>query len=73
MANNYYSLRKNPCLVVRLMHSVDIPCVGSYDHFCFFDHIQQSKKKKDSFAFFVFFTFKSKTTSISFVISYTLL
>lgn len=31
----------------------------SYDHFCFFDHISQSTKKKDDFAFFVFFTFKS--------------
>ncbi|KAI9466817.1 hypothetical protein BJY52DRAFT_1161965 [Lactarius psammicola] len=31
----------------------------SYDHFCFFDHIQQSTKKSDDFAFFVFFTFKS--------------
>jgi hypothetical protein len=33
--------------------------LGSYDHFCFFDHIQQSTKKSDDFAFFVFFTFKS--------------
>jgi hypothetical protein len=32
---------------------------GSYDHFCFFDHISNSTKKKDDFAFFVFFTFKS--------------
>jgi len=31
----------------------------SYDHFCFFDHIQQSTKRSDDFAFFVFFTFKS--------------
>ncbi|THH17963.1 hypothetical protein EW146_g2965 [Bondarzewia mesenterica] len=31
----------------------------SYDHFCFFDHISQSTKKKDDFAFFIFFTFKS--------------
>lgn len=31
----------------------------SYDHFCFFDHIQQSTKKSDDFAFFIFFTFKS--------------
>jgi hypothetical protein len=68
MANNYYSLRKNPFPGRQTMYSVDIPHVGSYDHFCFFDHIQQSKKKKDSFAFFIFFTFKSKTTSISFVI-----
>ncbi|KAI0049643.1 hypothetical protein FA95DRAFT_1556738 [Auriscalpium vulgare] len=31
----------------------------SYDHFCFFDHISQSTKKSDDFAFFIFFTFKS--------------
>ncbi|KAI0269179.1 hypothetical protein BC834DRAFT_841789 [Gloeopeniophorella convolvens] len=31
----------------------------SYDHFCFFDHIQRSTKKSDDFAFFIFFTFKS--------------
>jgi len=31
----------------------------SYDHFCFFDHIQQSTKISDNFAFFIFFTFKS--------------
>jgi len=31
----------------------------SYDYFCFFDHISNSTKKKDDFAFFVFFTFKS--------------
>ncbi|KAI6152010.1 hypothetical protein BKA82DRAFT_4105960 [Pisolithus tinctorius] len=31
----------------------------SYNHFCFFDHISNSTKKKDDFAFFIFFTFKS--------------
>ncbi|THH33657.1 hypothetical protein EUX98_g548 [Antrodiella citrinella] len=31
----------------------------SYDHFCFFDHISNSTKRMDDFAFFVFFTFKS--------------
>jgi len=31
----------------------------SYDHFCFFEHISNSTKKKDDFAFFVFFTFKT--------------
>ncbi|OAX43865.1 hypothetical protein K503DRAFT_730588 [Rhizopogon vinicolor AM-OR11-026] len=31
----------------------------SYEHFCFFDHISNSTKKKDDFAFFIFFTFKS--------------
>ncbi|BGP43940.1 Potassium transporter [Rhodotorula kratochvilovae] len=30
----------------------------SYNHFCFFSQIDNSKKKKDNFAFFVFFTFK---------------
>jgi len=30
----------------------------SYDHFCFFCHINDSTKKKDDFAFFIFFTFK---------------
>ncbi|KZT43041.1 hypothetical protein SISSUDRAFT_979067 [Sistotremastrum suecicum HHB10207 ss-3] len=30
----------------------------SYDHFCFFCHISDSTKKKDDFAFFIFFTFK---------------
>ncbi|EIN10735.1 hypothetical protein PUNSTDRAFT_100476 [Punctularia strigosozonata HHB-11173 SS5] len=31
----------------------------SYNHFCFFSHISNSTKKKDDFAFFIFFTFKS--------------
>jgi len=31
----------------------------SYDHFCFFNHISDSTKTSDDFAFFVFFTFKS--------------
>jgi len=31
----------------------------SYDYFCFFDHISNSTKLSDDFAFFVFFTFKS--------------
>jgi len=31
----------------------------SYDHFCFFDHISNSTKTSDDFAFFVFFVFKS--------------
>ncbi|BGP28077.1 vacuole protein [Rhodotorula toruloides] len=30
----------------------------SYDHHCFFGQIEESKKKKDSVAFWVFFTFK---------------
>ncbi|KAK0551468.1 Potassium transporter [Tilletia horrida] len=32
--------------------------LNSYDHFCFFQQINNSKKKKDEFAFFIFFTFK---------------
>lgn len=36
---------------------------GSYDHFCFFDHISNSTKTSDDFAFFVFFTFKSRRLS----------
>jgi len=31
----------------------------SYNHFCFFDHISNSTKISDDFAFFVFFVFKS--------------
>lgn len=31
----------------------------SYAHFCFFDHISNSTKTSDDFAFFVFFVFKS--------------
>lgn len=30
----------------------------SYDHYCFFSHINDSKKKQDEFAFFIYFTFK---------------
>ncbi|PWN19288.1 hypothetical protein BCV69DRAFT_251608, partial [Microstroma glucosiphilum] len=30
----------------------------SYDHFCFFSQINNSTKKKDEIAFFIFFTFK---------------
>ncbi|KIY73641.1 hypothetical protein CYLTODRAFT_416671 [Cylindrobasidium torrendii FP15055 ss-10] len=33
--------------------------IRSYPHFCFFDHISNSTKTSDDFAFFVFFTFKS--------------
>lgn len=31
-------------------------CLRSYDHFCFFCQIDNSKKKKDEAVFFVFFT-----------------
>ncbi|UZJ51631.1 hypothetical protein CBS101457_000951 [Exobasidium rhododendri] len=30
----------------------------SYNHFCFFSQLNNSKKKKDELAFFIFFTFK---------------
>lgn len=36
----------------------DYYSLKSYNHFCFFSQINNSKKKKDEFAFFVFFTFK---------------
>jgi len=32
--------------------------IRSYDYFCFFCQINNSKKKKDELAFFIFFTFK---------------
>lgn len=38
----------------------------SYDHFCFFSQINNSKKKKDEFAFFVFFTFKGASITDSY-------
>ena len=62
MANNYYSLRKYPIcsLPPRYPHDSDrLLHPGSYDHFCFFCHINDSTKTLDNFAFFVFFTFKS--------------
>jgi len=36
----------------------DYYSLRSYDHFCFFIQIASSTKKKDEFAFFIFFTFK---------------
>lgn len=36
----------------------DYYSIRSYDHFCFFCQINNSKKKKDELAFFIFFTFK---------------
>lgn len=38
--------------------SQDYYSMRSYNHFCFFCQIDNSKKKKDEFAFFIFFTFK---------------
>lgn len=35
-----------------------------YDYYCFFSQINNSKKKKDEFAFFVFFTFKGALQSL---------
>ena len=62
VANNYYSLRR----FIHLCHSTPpniLASTGSYDHFCFFDHISNSTKTSDDFAFFVFFTFKSRRLS----------
>ena len=56
MANNYYSLRR-----FKLLSDIQLLLIfslGSYDHFCFFDHISNSTKTSDDFAFFVFFVFK---------------
>ncbi|PWN35710.1 uncharacterized protein FA14DRAFT_160744 [Meira miltonrushii] len=36
----------------------DYYSIRSYNHFCFFCQINNSKKKKDELAFFIFFTFK---------------
>lgn len=58
MAQNYYSLRmsqQSPDQYLSLTGGL-----GSYDHFCFFCHINDSTKKKDDFAFFIFFTFKGE-------------
>ena len=57
MANNYYSLRMYQSH--RSNGKYNNPFLGSYPHFCLFDHISNSTKKKDDFAFFIFFTFKS--------------
>lgn len=43
--------------------SQDYYSLRSYDHFCFFSQINNSKKKKDEFAFFIFFTFKGYISS----------
>jgi hypothetical protein len=45
--------------------SQDWYSMRSYDHFCFFCQIDNSKKKKDEFAFFIFFTFKGTPQSSS--------
>jgi hypothetical protein len=47
--------------VVAMRHLLMI--AGSYNHFCFFEHISDSTKTIDDFAFFVFFTFKSQLSS----------
>ena len=56
MANNYYSLSMSFTSIIGTCTNVR---KGSYDHFCFFNHISDSTKRMDDFAFFVFFTFKS--------------
>lgn len=57
MTHNYYSLRKY-CgdFFVSILSFFS----GSYDHFSLFCTISNSTKKKDDFAFFIFFTFKGK-------------
>ncbi|WVQ75781.1 hypothetical protein IAR50_005414 [Cryptococcus sp. DSM 104548] len=37
----------------------DYYCFKNYDNFCLFCQIESSTKKKDDFAFFIFFTFKN--------------
>ena len=59
MANHYYSLRAYNASP-GYSDTYSVPS-GSYDCFCFFDHISNSTKTSDDFAFFVFFTFKSKS------------
>jgi len=58
MAQNYYSLRMSQQSSDQ--YSSLTGGSGSYDHFCFFCHIEDSTKKKDDFAFFIFFTFKGR-------------
>ena len=43
----------------QMVNSSQLLLLGSYDHFCFFNHISNSTKTSDDFAFFVFFVFKS--------------
>ena len=57
-AHNYYSLRMSRQSPDQYLYLTSGS--GSYDHFCFFCHINDSTKKKDDFAFFIFFTFKGK-------------
>jgi hypothetical protein len=59
LAHDYYSLSESIHLLVFQQTSC---LLGSYDHFCFFEHISNSTKLSDDFAFFVFFTFKSRFT-----------
>jgi hypothetical protein len=42
----------------------DYYSLRSYEHFCFFCQINNSKKKKDEFAFFIFFTFKGERADV---------
>lgn len=65
MANSFYSLSEYgfPRQLRKNMISLTTR-EESYDHFCFFSQIENSTKKKDDFAFFVFFTFKGTVSVI---------
>lgn len=52
----------------QIVNAYQFLSLGSYDHFCFFDHISNSTKTSDDFAFFVFFVFKSNR--LHFVVSF---
>ena len=66
MAHSWYALRRSVRLPFEsqwhtLAHTRR--SAHSYNHFCFFSQIDNSKKKKDNLAFFVFFTFKGAPSS----------
>lgn len=58
MANDYYAFSENR-LLPRLRNAF-ADFAESYDNHCLFSQISSSTKKKDDFAFWIFFTFKGK-------------
>lgn len=46
------------CVVFCHTGASQLSIAENYDNFCLFCHIEGSTKKKDDFAFFIFFTFK---------------
>lgn len=56
IANDYYSFSTFPHLIPRQWKLT--PRIENYDNFCLFCHIDSSTKRKDDFAFWIFFTFK---------------